>query len=52
MVEKTVSESDQVITKAHTSRRFAESVDTTKTPQEEREDPKRIHQGLREADSK
>lgn len=52
MTEKTIKEADRtMLDHDDENSRFNESVDTTKTPKEEREDPKRKEQGRPEATS-
>lgn len=51
MTEKTIKEGDRTMLDDDDNSRFNESVDTTKTPEEEREDPKRKEQGRPEAKS-
>jgi len=45
MTEKSIRNADRTMLDDDDNSRFNESVDTTKTPKEEREDPKRKEQG-------
>lgn len=49
MVEKTIREADKTLIENDDHRRLAESVDTTKTPEEEIKDPRRGRTGLPDA---
>lgn len=51
MTEKSIKNADRMMLDDDDNSRFNESVDTTKTPKEEREDPKRKEQGRPEATS-
>ena len=52
MAEKTVQEADKPLNENDGHRRFSESVDTSKTPEEERNDPRRGKEGRPDATSK
>lgn len=51
MTEKSIKNADRTMLDDDDNSRFNESVDTTKTPKEEREDPNRKEQGRPEATS-
>jgi hypothetical protein len=52
MTEKTIKNADKTLIENDGHRRIAESVDMTKTPQQERDDPKRGQAGRPDATTK